>query len=150
MAVVRKSDLRKLDTLAAKFTRAGREFTQEAQHILVEEGNIIRNNILNEFSRGSKSGIIYKFKSVRHQSSAPGEAPAVRSGELERSVQFDLPTALMLEVGTEGGGAYGEYLEEGTRKMKPRPWLNIEVKPRGPIIARKILDAVDDILSRNI
>lgn len=63
--------------------------------------------------------------------SAPGEPPHKRTGNLQNSIQAELPTMLELvgRVGLplhDGGGvslAYGRWLELGTVKMQPRPYL---------------------------
>lgn len=60
-------------------------------------------------------------KQFRNRSSSPGQAPAVQKGGLIRSVQFKAVKRFTRHVGTNL--AYGGYLELGTRKIKPRPWL---------------------------
>ena len=69
---------------------------------------------------GSKrSGRIYG----KHQASAPGEYPKSLTGQLVASLfkRVSSSTALTAEVGT--GLDYGKFLEFGTSRMLPRPWL---------------------------
>lgn len=86
-----------------------------------------------------KSGRVYKLKSGTvtrlHQSSAPGEAPANFSGNLRKSLGFEVRGADQLEFGSRSGAPtaglsnkqavakYSKFLEEGTSKMAPRPYL---------------------------
>jgi hypothetical protein len=65
-----------------------------------------------------------------HQASAPGEAPAVDTGNLKANVQSRMTGATTGEVDvyTE----YGLYLEMGTRHMAPRPALGPSVAEEWP------------------
>lgn len=78
-------------------------------------------------ARGPKTGRIYmkgKNRSIKHQASAPGEAPATDTGRLVNSIVGDAKV-----VGKEVQGfievrtAYGGYLEFGTRHMAARPFV---------------------------
>lgn len=67
---------------------------------------------------------------VPHQASAPGEPPAVDTGLLRASIGHTVATdaeGLYAEIGSGGGVApgvkYAAYLELGTSKMEPRPYL---------------------------
>ena len=54
--------------------------------------------------------------------SKPGHVPAYRTGYLFRSVVYELlPGIFAVRIGTNT--KYGRYLELGTSKMAPRPWL---------------------------
>jgi hypothetical protein len=52
--------------------------------------------------------------------SAPGEPPHKQTGELLRSVAFEV-VGMTARVGTNK--RYGRWLELGTRKIAARPWL---------------------------
>ena len=89
--------------------------------------NAIRNAEL-EVMRGQRSGRIYKKPGGgTYQASAPGEAPAVRTGnlrlswsaelEIEGSLQGDIKVGAQLISNTE----YAQYLEFG--KRSPRPFV---------------------------
>jgi HK97 gp10 family phage protein len=84
---------------------------------------VVKNNIIDEFG-GPRRGRFYSGAQTR--SSAPGEAPAVQTGNLVRSIASDKPRALTRDVGTNV--KYGVYLEFGTRKMAPRPFLKPALK----------------------
>lgn len=77
-----------------------------------------------------KTGRIYlsRTKPSPHQASAPGEAPANWTGALRKNVRYRVYGHDRMEFGDgviksakEGAGLYGKYLEEGTKKIKPRP-----------------------------
>jgi len=56
--------------------------------------------------------------------SAPGEPPHVRTGTLRRSIGFETFRIGRMFVGRVGTNLkYGRWLEEGTSRMAPRPYL---------------------------
>lgn len=63
-----------------------------------------------------------------HHPSVPGSAPAPDSGELMRSVTHEVTIENGEVVGKVGSilrnPDYPKFLEFGTSKMKPRPWLS--------------------------
>lgn len=66
-----------------------------------------------------------------HHPSIPGSAPAPDSGELMRSITHDVSSKDGNSVGHVGSiinnPPYPVYLEYGTTKMKPRPWLSASI-----------------------
>ena len=60
-------------------------------------------------------------KARRHVASAPGEAPAVITGDLRKSVDFKVHGHTILEIGANT--EYARELEYGTNKMAARPYL---------------------------
>lgn len=66
-----------------------------------------------------------------HHPSIPGSAPAPDSGELMRSITHDVSSKDGQSVGHVGSiinnPPYPVYLEYGTTKMKPRPWLSASI-----------------------
>ena len=71
--------------------------------------------------RAPKHGRVYVRGGAIHRASAPGEAPAVDTGNLWNSIQIDFPDELRAEVGV--GAPYAPFLEYGTSKMAPRPFF---------------------------
>lgn len=53
--------------------------------------------------------------------SAPGEPPAVQQANLRKGTTWERTQLLERRVGTNV--PYGKYLEYGTPRIKPRPWL---------------------------
>lgn len=72
--------------------------------------------------RGPKTGRIYKRRKVRHQASAPGEAPATDTGRLVSSLKVEIPSEKWT-ANLVAGVPYAIHLEYGTRHMKPRPFM---------------------------
>jgi HK97 gp10 family phage protein len=68
-----------------------------------------------------KSGRIYRRGTVGHQASAPGETPAIDTGDLIGSIT----TAELgpMEHAVTVGAEYAVHLEYGTRHMEARPFL---------------------------
>lgn len=74
---------------------------------------------------GPKTG--RKWPNLPNRSSAPFEAPAEQSGKLSKSIGYRVRNHTQMEIGasaeSERGAPYPRFLEDGTRKMKPRPYL---------------------------
>ena len=88
--------------------------------------------------RGGKSGIVYQRYSPKrtHRSSAPGEPPASDTGFLVNNIKRKMD---MDKLGGEirSRAAYSKYLEYGTSKMMPRPFMFPALeKHRGKIKTR--------------
>jgi len=59
-----------------------------------------------------------------HQASAPGDPPTTDTGELQQSIAFEVSAdGREGKVGTNK--AHGLYMEFGTHRVAPRPWLRI-------------------------
>ena len=93
---------------------------------MLESVNEVRNKTLETLS-GSRSGVVYKVPRTNrtYTASAPGEPPAVMTGELRQSIKSGIEgegDKLMGFVGTEK--KHGPMMEFGTRRgIAPRPWL---------------------------
>ena len=97
---------------------------------LYNYGGALRKEAQAEMLKKNKKGRIYNVRirgrKVRHRASAPHQTAANMTGKLRKSIDFTVQ-------GTEGivFGAHTEYaafLEEGTRKMSPRPTLKNSMK----------------------
>ena len=65
-----------------------------------------------------------KRRRFRYVGSAPGESPRKRTGTLQKSVAFEVRRTLAaITVRIGSSVPYARFLERGTRKMRPRPWL---------------------------
>jgi hypothetical protein len=73
---------------------------------------------------GPKTGKVYKRKSVEHQASAPGQAPANDLGDLVQSILANVEDAGDdLEAEVVAGSDHAIFLEFGTVNIAPRPFL---------------------------
>lgn len=64
-----------------------------------------------------------RYKTAYVRSSAPGQFPAVQAGTLWRSIAWDRAGRMKRRFGT--GQKHGLYLEVGTKRIKPRPYLRM-------------------------
>ena len=82
---------------------------------------VLETKIKVSMSASSHSGKMY----AGHRASAPGETPAVDTGNLVNSIKSELvsssDTDAWANVGT--GVEYAEYLEFGTSRMEARPFM---------------------------
>lgn len=112
------------------------DFAAAARFGIAQAATDIHRRAVESIQTGKKSGRVYdhyfvtikgravpiRARSSSHQASAPGEAPASDSGALVASISMDVHAGgLAAEIGT--GRDYGLFLEEGTDKIEPRPWL---------------------------
>ena len=106
---------------------------------LVEGGNRIRNKMINSMRRTPRTGRRYKVgKNRYHIASSPGNAPAINTGNLLRSLKID-DGIDYVEVGSTLK-KIPTYLERGTLLMEPRPFMEPAAKAEIPRIRRKIRD----------
>ena len=91
------------------------------QRALLSYGFLVVSYAQRLILKPPKTGAIYKRGSVSHQASAAGEAPASDTGRLVASGRFEPHGKASIKVifGTE----YASYLEFGTSRMAPRPFL---------------------------
>lgn len=85
-------------------------------------GQLVGGKVIN-VKRGSKP-VRAKGK-ARYVASPPGTYPGRRTGHLTRSVMSVSPERLGTPLHAAYGTAtrYGRFLELGTRRMAPRPWV---------------------------
>jgi hypothetical protein len=76
--------------------------------------------------RQAKTGRVYAYRGKRYRASAPGEAPAIRSRMLFKSMRdyFADDQTGVIEVDTP----YAALLEDGTKFMAPRPYARPAIK----------------------
>lgn len=93
-----------------------------------------------------KSGKTYVYMGRSVTASAPGEAPAVRSGNLLKSVRFKIEGSDM-EFGAGNNTIdYAKFLELGTRKIEARPVYEKIVKQEYGNILKDFGSALGDQL----
>jgi len=86
-------------------------------------------------------------KRIPHHPSVAGNPPAVDTGTLRRSITYrvDEKEKTGYVGSTIMNPPYGAYLEYGTSRMKPRPWLRPALERSLPQIKEFILDALRGI-----
>lgn len=132
---------KKLSKIGEELIKSAIEIPDEITRELALGANDIRNTIIESMARGKKTGRVYKRGAKEHRASAPGEAPAVDSGELISRIIFDIKD-MTVEVGIEAGAPYAVFLEGGAPKgnLEARPFLTPAVLKH----RQDIIDAVGD------
>ena len=84
---------------------------------------LIRGEAIKSIQTGAKSGRIYEKYNPRrtHRASAPGQAPASDTGNLVRNIAVKMESRD--QVAVVSSAPYSQFLEFGTSKMLPRPFL---------------------------
>lgn len=118
-------------------------FTKKAMDEIVENTAIEVHNIAKKnIAKGSRTGATYK---KNRQRSAPGEYPKTDTGELVSSIFWEKRRNYYV-VGARALHAY--YLEVGTSKMEPRPWLMVSYLLYKPILQKELKNLENEIKDR--
>jgi HK97 gp10 family phage protein len=77
---------------------------------------------------GPKTGRVYKVRGRKRRASAPGEYPANQTGNLRSAINFSVNGDDELQFGAQEEGSkrdakYAKFLENGTSRMRARPFL---------------------------
>lgn len=148
--------LRSLDYISNK-TKAGirQAFYQAGKSLKSTSSNLILDK--------NKSGILYTVRlgnsKRKHQASAPGEAPANLTGNLRKSIGFDVRGSEQLEFGSRDGAPaagvsgkqhvakYSVFLELGTSRMAARPFLNPSIESNERNIFTSLVEQIKGSLN---
>ena len=130
-----------MDELVAN---VGKPFEQ----VLEGGGQEIRKEAVRSIQQDPKSGIIYQRYNPRrrHQASAKGESPASDTGFLVS--QIKVKAVKPDEVVVDSQAPYSAYLELGTAKIQPRPFMFPATEIGGKKIALAIFNYVKDFIKR--
>ena len=95
---------------------------KELTNVLRGGGQLIRGEAIRSIQTGPKSGRTYEKYNPRrtHKASAPGQAPASDTGNLVSQI---MSVADGKNTLVESRAEYSKFLEFGTSKMLPRPFL---------------------------
>lgn len=88
-------------------------------------------------------------KQIPHHPSVAGNPPAVDTGTLRRSITYNVNEKEKYgRVGsTIKNPPYGLYLEYGTSRMKPRPWLRPALEKSLPKIKQIFSDVLKGVIN---
>jgi hypothetical protein len=129
-----------LDQVQAALRAYGARAEAEISKAVQAQAIDIRSDIQRRIQRGPKTGAVYQRRSVTHQASAPGEAPATDTGTLVSSITYRKTSALSAEIESRLG--YATMLEFGTQRMSPRPSWTPSVEAKGPDFVRRVTEAI--------
>lgn len=90
-------------------------------------------------------------KKIAHHPSLPGNPPAPDTGNLRNSIRYEIHGQNSKEVygvvgSTQKDPPYGTYLEYGTTRVAPRPWLRPAMIKNESFIRKSLADAVKKTL----
>tara|TARA_R100000734_G_C3238672_1_gene44106 strand:- start:114 stop:563 length:450 start_codon:yes stop_codon:yes gene_type:complete len=115
--------VKNLKQAMAKLKNLEKDLEPDFQEVVKGGAQKIREEAVKSIQTGAKSGIVYEKYNPRrtHRASAPGEAPASDTGNLVSKiiVRQDGPD----KANVESNAHYSAFLEYGTSKMEPRPFL---------------------------
>lgn len=114
---------------------------QMVMQTLLAVGNDVRNVAIKSMT-GKKTGRIYRRRTVSHQASAPGQAPAVDTGRLRGSIDVDTSRISALVVTIRAQTEYAEHLEFGTSRMAARPYMRPALAKATKSLDRDIARAI--------
>jgi HK97 gp10 family phage protein len=96
-------------------------------------GILATRDLKRSLTTGSRSGRVYVIGGKKHTASAAGEMPAKVSGELARSVGYEVGNKQLI-IGE--AAPHAGYLEDGTSKMEARKHLKPVVERNAAEIGR--------------
>lgn len=139
---------------------------------LYENGKDLADDARKFINTKPKHGKIYKLshgvkgkeltRLKKHTASAPGEAPAVITGLLRKSINFTVSGVNQLEFGVDmrkryGGADYGKYLEfadlifmtgQGSKNIKPRPFISASYKKNKVKMMQRFSNSINQELNK--
>jgi HK97 gp10 family phage protein len=130
----------------SQLDRLGKDMELPFQEVVKGGGQLIRAEAIKSIQTGAKSGVMYQMYNPRreHRASAPGQAPASDTGNLVSKIIVKQKSKNITNV--ESNADYSAYLEYGTSKMEPRPFM----LPAFEKSKKPILDAVFNRVKRKI
>ena len=139
-----------LKKVLSQLNRLGKDMEVPFQEIVKGGGQLIRGEAIKSIQSGAKSGVMYQMYNPRreHRSSAPGQAPASDTGNLVSKIIVKQKTRNITNV--ESNADYSAFLEYGTSKMQPRPFmLPAFEKSKKPILDatfRRVVGKIEEII----
>lgn len=89
---------------------------------IVAATEAVRNEAIRRVLEPPKTGRIYRRRGIEHQASAPGESPASDTGRLVNSIRTRYADDYLVGI-VSASTAYAAFLEFGTSRMEPRPYM---------------------------
>ena len=123
----------------------GKELTAKvraaAMRGLIKGAMRVQADAIRRIEEPPKTGRLYRRRSIVHQASAPGEAPATDLGNLVISITIN-PIPARLRVNINAGASYAAALEFGTKHIEPRPYMRVSLIENLPQIKDDVSDAI--------
>lgn len=144
------------DRFRARLGRlTGQEAVLKLGQALKAGGDAVGVEAQISITKGGRSGRIYthefvtiggrpvpiRERSKPHQASAPGEVPANDTQFLSDNIEVTQPEPLLVQVASEA--SYSAFLEFGTSRMQPRPFMRPALLKKRFEAAKLIVQAVN-------
>ena len=112
-----------LKKVLSQLENLNKQLEPDFQEIVKGGAQLIRGEAIKSIQTGAKSGVMYQMYNPRreHRASAPGQAPASDTGNLVSKIIVKQKTRNITNV--ESNANYSAFLEYGTSKMQPRPFM---------------------------
>ena len=127
--------VKNLKKVLKQLNRLQKDMEVPFQEVVKGGGQLIRGEAIKSIQSGGKSGVMYQKYNPRreHRASAPGQAPASDTGNLVNKIIVKQKSSDVVHV--ESNANYSAFLEYGTSKTQPRPFmLPAFEKSKKPII----------------
>ena len=145
-----KFSVKNLKKVLSQLDKLEKDMEVPFQEIVKGGGQLIRTEAIKSIQTGAKSGVIYQMYNPRreHRASAPGQSPASDTGNLVSQIIVKQKTRNITNV--ESNANYSAFLEYGTSKMQPRPFmLPAFEKSKKPILDatfRRVVRKIEEII----
>ena len=118
-----KFSVKNLKKVLSQLDKLEKDMEVPFQEIVKGGGQLIRTEAIKSIQTGAKSGVIYQMYNPRreHRASAPGQSPASDTGNLVNKIIVKQKSSDVVSV--ESNANYSAFLEYGTSKMQPRPFM---------------------------
>lgn len=136
-------DIKGLDKLQQSSRAISQALADELNKAVYASAQQIRTEAIKSIQDGQKSGKWYKRRTVLHQSSAPGEAPASDTGRLVNSITaYAGADGEAFTVAGRGAALYAALLEFGTSRMGARPFMLPALEKSKEWISARLKEAI--------
>ena len=97
-----------------------KDLLKQTEAETLDSAEKLKELMVKSITSGAKSGKTYTRNGMSHQSSPPGQPPANDTGELVDSIVVEKRKGFSI---VKINADYAGYLEYGTSKMRPRPFI---------------------------
>lgn len=103
-------------------------------------GQVLTQDLQQKINRQGKRGRLYRVRGQkrRYRASAANQFPATRTGNLKKSVRYEVKGSSYMEFGVTDNAPYAEYLQLGTSRMAARKLVR-EISEQNANLGRDIL-----------
>lgn len=140
----------KLGMVAKMMQQLPEKTRDSVSKTILAGANATRTIIIKGMQRTPPAPWFYKRgKSGRaHHPSLPGNFPATDSGALKGSILFDAE-GFKFTIGSRIlDPPYPKFLEEGTKRIFARPWLEPAMEQEKPILIEKLRKIIPEIINK--